>query len=140
MLVTGAPGYRARVDPSAEGLTYPEVAFDVDPAHVAAFGEVFGVKEGVFPTFLTAAEFSVLPGIVEDPRVGVNFANVVHGSQEYEIERPPRDGERLAIRSRIESVKIRGGVGFMTIVMDIVDDAGETVAVCRSSMIEREVP
>jgi acyl dehydratase len=121
----------------AEGTTYPDVAFFVDPQRVAAFRAVFGQLEGVPPTFVTAAEFLVLPTIVSDPAVGVDFTRVVHGTQEYTFSRPLREGETLTIRARIESIRSKGGSGFLTIVMDLVGAGGEPVCTARSQMIER---
>ena len=123
--------------PQAEGTTYPDVAFFVDPQRVAAFREVFGLTEGVPPTFVTAAEFTVLPTIVGDPAVGIDYTRVVHGTQEYTFSRPLREGEILTIRARIESIRSRGPTGFLTIVMDLVGEGGEVVCTARSQMIER---
>jgi len=125
------------MDPAAEGIEYPQVAFVVEPQRVAAFRAVFGQSDGVPPTFVTAAEFAVLPTIVGDPRLGLDYTRVIHGAQEYVYDRPLREGERLSIRSRIASVRIRGSTGLLTIEMELVDDAGDTVAWARSTMIER---
>ena len=125
------------MDPGAEGTIYPEVPFTVEPQRVAAFRQVFGQTQGVPPTFPTAAEFMVLPTIVADPVLALDYTRVVHGSQEYLYERPLVEGERLTIRSRIASVRVRGSTGLLTIEMELVDDAGETVVTARSTMIER---
>src|ERR671938_140208 len=44
--------------PDAEGKTYPERAFTIEPARVAAFRGVVGERaaEGVPPTFVAAAD------------------------------------------------------------------------------------
>ena len=125
------------MNPAAEGTVYPEVTFTVDPARVAAFRQVFGAAHGVPPTFVTAAEFSVLPDLLADPNLGVDFSRVVHGSQEYVFERPLREGETLVVRTRIASIKHKGGTGFLTIESELRDDDG-VVCVARSQMIERE--
>jgi len=125
------------MDPGAEGTVYPDVPFTVEPQRVASFRAVFGQPSGVPPTFPTVAEFTVLPSIVADPRLDLDYARVVHGSQEYVYERPLREGERLTIRPRIASIRTRGGTGFLTIEMELVDATGETVAFARSSMVER---
>ena len=80
------------MDPAVEGTEYPDVRFVVDPVRVAAFRAVFGWEGGVPPTFVTAAEFTVLPQILGDPNLGVDFSRVVHGSQEYRFERSLREG------------------------------------------------
>ena len=125
------------MDARAEGTIYPEVSFTVEPQRVAAFREVFGQTQGVPPTFPTAAEFMVLPTIVADPVLALDSTRVVHGSQEYLYGRPLVEGERLTIRSRIASVRVRGSTGLLTIEMELVDDAGETVVTARSTMVER---
>ena len=125
------------MDPLAEGTIYPDVPFTVEPERVAAFREVFGQNGGVPPTFVTAAEFVILPAIVADPVVDLDYTRVVHGSQEYIYQRPLVEGERLTIRSRIASVRVRGSTGLLTIEMELLDEAGQTVVTARSTMIER---
>jgi hypothetical protein len=125
------------VKPGAEGTRYPDVEFVVAPERVAAFRDVFGQAQGVPPTFLTAAEFTALPQVVGDPELGLDFSRVLHGGQEYELMRPPREGETLTVRARIDSIRIRGGTGFLVIAMEMLDRDGELVARSRSTMIER---
>jgi acyl dehydratase len=125
------------MDPRAEGTIYPEVSFTVEPQRVAAFREVFGQTQGVPPTFPTAAEFMVLPTIVADPVLALDYTRVVHGSQEYLYGRPLVEGEQLTIRSRIASVRVRGSTGLLTIETELVDDAGETVVTARSTRVAR---
>jgi hypothetical protein len=125
------------MNPAAEGTVYPDVAFTVAPGRVAAFRAVFGMDEGVPPTFVTAAEFIVFPHVLGDPNLALDFGRVVHGSQEYAYERALREGETLAVRARIDSIKTKGGSGFLTVVMEIRDEAGALVCTARSQMIER---
>ncbi len=122
----------------AEGTVYPDVTFVVDPERVAAFRRVFGLREGVPPTFVTAAEFAAFPQVLHDPNLGLDFSRVVHGSQEYAFERPLREGETLTVRARIASVKTKGATGFLTVEMELLDDGGTLVCTARSQMVERE--
>ena len=69
------------MNPAAEGTTYPAVSFVVEPSRVAAFRSLFGISEGVPPTFVTAAEFAAFPQIVADRHLDLDFSRVVHGSQ-----------------------------------------------------------
>ena len=117
---------------------YPPVTFVVEPERVAAFREVFGQIEGVPPTFLTAAEFAAFPPILGDPRLELDFSRVLHGGQEYEYTRAVREGETITVLPRIESIRHKGGNGFMAVVMEMVDDAGAPIAIARSTLIERE--
>jgi N-terminal half of MaoC dehydratase len=122
--------------PEAEGIVYPPVPFRVDPARVRAFGTVFGA-DGVFPTFPTAAEFTVFPDVLADPRLDLDVPRIVHGTQEYAFERPLREGEELVIHVRIGSARVRAGTGFLTIVTELREPAGALVVTSRSTMIER---
>lgn len=125
------------MNPAAEGTVYPEITFVVDREQVAAFRGVFGQTEGVPPTFMSVAEFLVIPTVVADPNLGLDFSRVVHGSQEYTFERPLRDGETLTVRTRIESIRTKGANGFLTIVTELRDTDGALVGTARSLMIER---
>ena len=129
-----------RVDAAAQGKTYPDVAFELDPARLRGFAELFGDPASIPPTVLTAAEFAVIPSIVGDPDLGLDFTRVVHGSQEYEYRRPLRVGERLLARARLASIRQRGDTGFLTIETELIAQDGSTAAVCRSVMIERAAP
>jgi acyl dehydratase len=136
--VVGYRGYRSRVNPDAEGLTYPPVPFRVDPERVAAFRAVFGQAAGVPPTFATAAEFMVFPLAIGDPRLGLDFSRAVHGSQAYEHHRLMREGETLFVTLQVESVRHKGGTGFLTLLTQITDGDGALVCTGRSSLVERE--
>jgi acyl dehydratase len=125
------------VNEAAEGTRYPEITFVVDPQRVAAFRDVFGQREGVPPTFLTAAEFAVFPQVIGDPALDLDFSRVLHGGQDYEIHRPLREGEELTVRARIDSVRVRAGTGFVVIAMELFDRTGTLVATTRATMIER---
>lgn len=116
---------------------YAPVTFVVEPGRVAAFRAVFGQNEGVPPTFLTAAEFASFPPILGDPRLELDFSRVLHGSQEYEYARGLREGETITVRARIETIRHKGGNGFMTVVMEMEDGDGAPIAVARSTLIER---
>ena len=123
---------------AAVGKTYPGQPFTVDPERVAAFRAIFGEVSGVPATFATAAEFMVIPQVVADPELGVDFGRVLHGSQEYEFRRPLEEGETLAVRSRIESIREMGGNGFLVLVTELVEpEGGAVVCTARSTLIER---
>jgi acyl dehydratase len=125
------------MNPQAAGTTYQDRQFLVDPERIAAFRAVFGEPEGVPPTFVTVAEFSVFPEILADDRVGLDLSRVVHGSQAYTFHRPLVEGETLTARTRIDGIHIRAGNGFLTIVTELVSHDGQLVVTSRSTMVER---
>ena len=139
------------MNPAVEGKEYPEVTFVVEPERVAAFRRVVGGAGagasagtgagagagGVPPTFATAAEFSVFPQLLADPELDLDLTRVVHGSQEYTYARALVEGETLRVHARIESVRVRGANGFLTVVMELVGADGELACTTRSMMMER---
>ncbi len=125
------------MNPAAEGTVYPDVSFFVDPERVASFRRVFGSPQGVPPTYVAVAEFTVLPQVFDDPFLGLDFPRVVHGSQDYIHERPLREGETVTVRVRLESIRSKGANGFLTIVTELIDADGAIVCTAHSQLIER---
>ena len=125
------------MNPAAAGKTYRATTLTVDPQRVAAFREVFDESEGVPATFVTVAEFAVMPQIVADPELGLDFSRVLHGNQEYEYRRPLREGETLEVRCRLGSIRELGRNAFLVLVTELVDPAGDVVCTARSTLIER---
>ncbi|GBC87444.1 hypothetical protein HRbin12_01450 [bacterium HR12] len=134
-----AGGGGVPLNPALEGKTYPPLRFLVDAERVRRFAAAIGADEGgVPPTFATAPEIEAgLARVVADPELGLDFARVVHGEQAYEWRRPLRVGETLEVRSTIESVRTKGGHGFLTIRTEMLDGDGVTVVVARSTLVER---
>lgn len=122
---------------AAAGKVYPDIPFTVEPERVRAFRAVFDESSGVPATFPTVAEFIVIPRVVADPELGIDFSRVLHGSQEYEFSRALEEGESLVIRTRIESIREMRGTGFLVLVTELVEPEGETVCIARSTLIER---
>jgi acyl dehydratase len=126
-----------RVNPAAEGKVYPEVHFVIDADRAHGFASLFGDPARIPPTMVTAAEFSVIPTIVGDPDLDLDFARVVHGSQEYEYVRPLEMGEHLTVRSRLASIRQRAATGFLTIETELLGEDGMVAVLARSVLIER---
>jgi hypothetical protein len=125
------------MNPAAAGKTYPATTFTVDPQQVAAFRKIFGGSEGVPVTFVTVAEFAVMPQVVADPELALDFSRVLHGNQEYEFRRPLREGETLEVRCRLGSIRVLGGNAFLVLVTELVEPGGDIVCIGRSTLIER---
>lgn len=142
------------MDYGLKGKEYREVAFTVDRAHVLAFCDAIGEEAPVFrsaeaaaaagyqeqlapPTFVAAMQPMVSGQVVLDPDLGLNYAMVVHGEQEYEWTRPVRVGDVLTTVPRIADVYARGSNEYLVIESDLRDAAGETVAVVRSTLLSR---
>lgn len=127
------------LNPALQGKTYPEVLFHVDGERVRAFADAVGhPSDDVPPTFVTLAEHEVgMPSVVADEELGLDYARVVHGEQEYRWHRPMRVGETLRVATTIGSIRSRGGMGFLALRTDLRDEDGELVAVATSVLIVR---
>jgi hypothetical protein len=122
-----------------EGKTYPPVRFTVDEDRVHAFGDAVGHRgPGIPPTIVTVPEIEAgLGNVVSDPELGVDLSRVLHGEQAYEWARPLVVGETLTVVATIESVRDKGGMGFLTLRSELRDGAGELVASGRCTLIVR---
>jgi acyl dehydratase len=121
-----------------EGKVYPEATFTVESERVNVFRAAIGEQSDIVPpTFATVAEFTVMPVIVGDAQLGLDFTRVVHAEQEYEWHRRFRLGETLTARSRIASIRQKAGNGFLTIETEVLDRDGGLVVLARATMIER---
>jgi acyl dehydratase len=123
---------------AVEGKVYPDVTVTVESERVNLFRAAIGEQSDIVPpTFATAAEFTVMPFIMGDAELGLDFTRVIHAEQEYEWHRRFRMGETLTARSRIASIRQKAGNGFLTIETEVLDRDGGLVVLARATMIER---
>ena len=121
---------------AAAGKAYPEAPFTVDPTGGRVPRSVLPGERG--PGHVRdRGGVHRDPQIVADPEVAIDFSRVLHGNQEYEFRRPLREGETLAIRSRIESIRSLGANSFLVLATELVEPGGEVVCTARSTLIER---
>src|SRR4029453_12524961 len=125
--------------PDVEGSTYPPVRFRVDEARVRAFADAVGHRgPGVPPTIVTVPEIEAgLDHVVSDPRLGIDLSRGLQAEKGDRGTRPAPVGETLTAAATIESVRDKGGMRFLILRTEIVDEAGEPVAAGRSTLIVR---
>jgi acyl dehydratase len=63
----------------------------------------------MFAVVYSAGSFA--PAIF-DPEVGINFAMMVHGSQEFEWGEPVCSGDVISTATSVKDISERGGMGF----------------------------
>src|SRR6266496_2976098 len=137
-----------------KGKEYQEVEFTVDRGRVLQFDDAIGEDNPVFrdadaakaagfedqiapPTFATVMQIMTSGQVVLDQDLGLNYALVVHGEQEYEWSRPVKVGDKLRATPRIADIYARGPNEFLVIEADVKDETGETVVVGRSTLLSR---
>jgi acyl dehydratase len=106
---------------SAVGETNP-LHFDVDAARAAGYADVVAP-----PMFAVVyASRSVGPALF-DPEVGINFAMMVHGGQEFRWGPVVVAGDEITTTASVKDVSERGGMGFYVFESVSTNQRGETV-------------
>jgi acyl dehydratase len=137
-----------------KGKEYQEVEFTVERDRVVQFAEAIGDDDPRFldpeaakgagfadqlapPTFPTVLQIMTSGQAVLDPELGLDYARVVHGEQEYEWHRPIAVGDVLKATPRIADIYARGPNEFLITEAEITDQKGEVVCVARSTLLSR---
>jgi acyl dehydratase len=137
-----------------KGKEYQEVSFTVDRDRVVQFCDAIGEEGAIFrdpeaakaagypeqvapPTFVTVMQIMTSGQVVVDQELGLNYAMVVHGEQEYEWSRPVVVGDVLSATPRIADVYAKGPNEFLVTEAEIHDASGATVVVARSTLLSR---
>ena len=127
------------------GKEYGEVEFDVERDRIVQFADAIGDDDARYrseepvapPTFPTVLQIATGGQIVLDPELGLDYSRVVHGEQEYVIERPMRAGDHLVATPRIADIYAKGPNEFLVTETIIRDASGEVVVTGRSTLISR---
>ena len=130
--------------------------FEVSREHIRRFADAIGDPNPVYrdpeaakaaghpdviapPTFLTTVGLSLRGGNgpLDDPDLGLDFGQVVHGEQRYVHHRPVRAGDVLTATSTVEDIRDAGKNELMTIKQEIRTTEGEAVATAYNTIVSR---
>jgi len=132
------------VNTQAVGKAYPPVDYAVGREKIreyaAAVGEsnplhfdpvaarAAGYADVVAPPMFAVvyASRSVAPAVI-DPDVGINFAMMVHGGQEFEWGLPVVAGDEITTTTSVKDISQRGEMGFYVFESRSENQRGETV-------------
>ena len=89
------------------------------------------------PTYLTKLNFIYSGEMLTQQDLGLNYAMVVHGEQEYEYRRPVKAGDVLIAKPRIASIAVKGRNELLVTEAAIRTQEGEQVAIARSTIVSR---
>jgi acyl dehydratase len=117
----------------AVGETNP-VYLDVEAARAAGYADV--VAPPMFAVVYSAP--AVGPGIF-DPEVGINFAMMVHGGQEFRWGKPVVAGDEITTTASVKDISERDGKGFYVFESRSVNQDGDEVCVGTWTNIVRGV-
>jgi acyl dehydratase len=128
----------------AIGKSYPPNLYAVGREKIREFAHAVGETNHLYlePEAARGAGFSdvvappmfavvySLPAVVPavlDPEVGVNFARMVHGGQEFRWGPLVVAGDEISTTTTVSEIAERGGMGFYVFETSSVNQRGETV-------------
>lgn len=142
------------LDTSAVGKSYPattyavgrekvrEYAFatgETDPLHLdpAAARKAGHADVVAPPMFCVVYSAPAIAPAILDPEVGIDFALMVHGAQEFRWGPLVVAGDEVTTQVSVESIDERSGRGFYVFRSTTTNQRGETVCVGRWTNIVR---
>lgn len=113
----------------AVGKEWPAASFVVEAEHIRRYADAVGesaalyrdadaAREAGFRDLVAPPMFCVVysgPAVgpaIFDPEVGIDYARMVHGGQEFRWGEPVCAGDRITTAARCAAIEERGGNGF----------------------------
>jgi acyl dehydratase len=128
----------------AIGKTYPPTTYAVGREKVREYARAVGESNAIHldpgaarsagyadvvapPMFAVVFAAPAIAAPLFDPDVGVDFAHMVHGSQEFRWGPVVVAGDEITTRAAVSDVSERGGMGFYVFETVSENQHGETV-------------
>ena len=118
---------------SAVGETNP-IHLDHDAARAAGYHDVVAP-----PMFAVVYSAPVMAPAIFDPDVGMNFAAMVHGGQEFVWGPPVVAGDEITTAATVKDIHEKDGRGFYVFETVSTNQRGETVCTATWTNIVRGV-
>jgi acyl dehydratase len=133
------------VETRAKGKTYPPYEYEVGKEKIREYAQAVGEDNPLYydreearaagfrdipapPMFAVVyATGSVGPGIL-DPEVGIDFAMMVHGGQEFVWGQPVCVGDTISTRTSVKDIFEKDGKGFYVFESVSINQHGQEVA------------
>jgi acyl dehydratase len=143
------------INPDYVGRTYPaSEPYEVSRVKIAEFADAIGDPNPVYrdpaaaraaghpdviapPTFAIVISMAASGRAVADPDLGINYAMVVHGEQQFQYSRPFRPGDLVTAQSTITSIRSVGSMSMMTTSTELRTTAGEHLCTALATLVER---
>lgn len=109
----------------AVGETDP-LHLDPEAARTAGYADVVAP-----PMFAVVYSGPAVAPAIFDPEVGINFAMMLHGSQEFAWEAPVVAGDEIETTVSVKDISSRGSMGFY--VFESVSRNGQEETVCTGT-------
>jgi acyl dehydratase len=144
------------VKTEAVGKTYPPVTYAVGREKIKEYASAVGetnpvhldpgaAREAGYADVVAPPMFAVVYSspsvgpIIFDPEVGIDFAKMVHGGQEFVWEKPVVAGDEITTTAEVKDISEKDGKGFYVIESVSKNQDGETVVTGTWTNIVRGV-
>jgi acyl dehydratase len=144
------------VDDSAVGKEYPAATYEVGVEKIHEYANAVGEGAAVHrdreaakaagfrdvvapPMFAVVYSSPALGPAVLDPEVGINFAAMVHGGQEFVWGEPVCAGDEITTTARVAEITEKDGKGFYVFESTSVNQDGDEVVRATWTNIVRGV-
>ncbi len=132
------------VNTEAVGKEYPAVTYEVGAEKIREYADAVGQSEDVHrdraaaraagfrdvvapPMFAVVYSARAMGPAILDPEVGINFAAMVHGGQEFVWGEPVCAGDTITTTSRVAEISEKDGKGFYVFESTSVNQDGAEV-------------
>ena len=144
------------VDDAAKGKTYPPHEYEVGKEKIREYALAVGEESPVHfdreraraegfrdipapPMFAVVYSAGAVGPAVLDPDVGINFAMMVHGGQEFEWGEPVIAGDTITTTARCDEIFEKDGKGFYVFETVSTNQDGDEVVRAKWTNIVRGV-
>jgi acyl dehydratase len=143
------------VNPDYAGRTYPASdPYEISRVKIAEFADAIGDPSPVYrdpaaaraaghpdviapPTFAIVISMASSGEVMADPGLGLNYAMVVHGDQQFEHARPLTAGDVVTAQTTISSIKATRSLTMLSTETQLRAADGELICTARSMLVER---
>ncbi|MGB0091984.1 MAG: MaoC family dehydratase N-terminal domain-containing protein [Solirubrobacteraceae bacterium] len=142
------------VNPKAIGKSYPALSYAVGREKIREYAAAVGetnplhheleaARSAGYPDLVAPPMFAVvyatraISPVLFDPEVGINFAMLVHGSQEFSWGPVVVAGDEISTTATVKDVTERGGLRFFVFESVSENQRGDTVCTGIWTNIER---
>jgi acyl dehydratase len=124
---------REKIRDFADAIGDPNPAYrDIDAAKALGHTDVIAP-----PTFAIIITMRASGTAVFDPDLGLNYALVVHGEQQFTHHRPIRAGDVLTARSTVIDIRDAGKNELLKISTELTSADGELVCTAINTIVSR---
>ncbi len=144
------------VNTEAVGKEYPPVTYEVGAEKIREYADAVGESGDVHrdreaakaagfrdvvapPMFVVVYSSKALAPAILDPEVGINFATMVHGGQEFVWGEPVCSGDTITTSARVVDISEKDGKGFYVFESTSVNQDGDEVVRATWTNIVRGV-